>query len=284
MSRAVARSAEAFGAVIQKDSPVARIQVEGGRAVGVELENGDVHRAKVVISSLDPRQTFERLTGEKHFDDLFMKRVRRYKYRGSSGKINLALDRCPNFVSRPGAGPHLRGDIAIAPSVSYLERAFDQAKYGEWSTRPYMNIVLPALVDGSVAPPGKHIMSIFVQYAPYNLKTGPESWPSRRDDWAKDVLDTLEQYVPDLRSTILHQQVLSPWDIQEDVGLTEGNIFQGELSMEQLLFLRPVPGWGRYRTPLKGLWMCGSATHPGGGVMGAPGQLAAQALLESRSV
>jgi phytoene dehydrogenase-like protein len=284
VSDAVASAARAFGAEIRTETPVASIRVRGNRAVGVVMENGDEIEARTVLSSLDPRQTFLRMVGDAHLDDGFVRRIRRYKFRGSSGKVNLALDRCPEFTSRPGNGPHLRGDIAIAPGIEYLETAYDEAKYGAYSRRPYLNVVVPSLVDGSVAPPGKHVMSIFVQYAPYNLAEGPEAWPEKRDGWGDTVIDTLAEYCPGLRDSILHKQVLTPWDIEQDVGLSEGNIFQGELSMEQLLFLRPAGGWARYKTPIRSLWMCGSATHPGGGVMGAPGELAAKTLLRSRGV
>jgi phytoene dehydrogenase-like protein len=237
-----------------------------------------------VLSSVDPHRTFIRLVGEESLDPEFTRQVKRYKLRGSSGKVNLALDGFPEFVSRPGDGPHMRGDIAIAPSIAYLERAYDEAKYGDFSRRPYLNIVIPSLVDPSVAPPGKHVLSAFVQYAPYHIKEGAGHWPERREAFGETVIDTIEEYCPRIRDLILHKQVLTPWDIEQQVGLTEGNIFQGELSLEQLLFLRPAPGWARYRTPIKNLWLCGSGAHPGGGIMGSPGELAAKSLLRSRSI
>jgi len=237
-----------------------------------------------VVSNADPRRTFLSLVGEKHFDTDFVSHVNRYKYRGSSGKVNLALDRLPDFTCRPGDGVHIRGDIAIAPSVDYLERAFDDAKYGSFSRRPYLNVVIPSLVDPSVAPPGKHVMSIFVQYAPYNLKEGADTWPSRREEFGDTVVDTLAEYCPGLKESILHRQVMTPWDLEHEIGLTEGNIFQGELSLEQLLFLRPTPGFARYKTPVKRLWLCGSGAHPGGGIMGSPGELCAKSLLSSGEV
>ena len=173
------------------------------------------------------------------------------------------------------------GDIAIAPSTEYLERAYDQAKYGAFSARPYINVVIPSLVDPSVAPPGKHVISCFVQYAPYWLAEGPEQWPRQREAFGDAVVDTLAEYCPTLKDSILHRQVLTPWDLEQEFGLTEGNIFQGELSLEQLLFLRPAAGWARYRTPVRQLWICGSAAHPGGGIMGSPGELAAKTLLSA---
>jgi phytoene dehydrogenase-like protein len=258
---------------------VARITVRDGRATGVALENGDEITARAVLSSVDPRLTFLGMVGESNLPPEFAERIRGYKFRGSSGKVNLALDRLPNFASRPGPGAHLRGDIAIAPGIPYLERAFDEAKYGAFSRRPYINAVIPSLVDPTMAPPGKHVLSCFVQYAPYHLKEGAEHWPEKREAFGDAVVDTLAEYCPGLKDSILHRQVLTPWDIEQSIGLTEGNIFQGELSMEQLLFLRPAAGWSRYRSPVAGLWLCGSGAHPGGGIMGAPGELAAKDLL-----
>jgi phytoene dehydrogenase-like protein len=224
------------------------------------------------------------LVGESHFDASFVTQVKRYKYRGSSGKVNLALDRFPDFTCRPGDGLHVRGDIAVAPSLEYLERAYDEAKYGDFSKRPYLNVVVPSLVDPTVAPPGKHVMSIFVQYAPYHLKEGADTWPKRREEFGDTVVDTLAEYCPGLKESILHRQVLTPWDLEHEMGLTEGNIFQGELSLEQLLFLRPVQGWSRYRTPVRNLWLCGSGAHPGGGIMGAPGELCAKSMMNAGAV
>jgi phytoene dehydrogenase-like protein len=284
VSQAIANAATHHGATIRTDASVASVVVKNGRAKGVVLENGEEIDATVVISNADPRRTFLTLVGEKHFDASFTERVKRYKFRGSSGKVNLALDRFPDFTCRPGDGVHVRGDIAVAPSLEYLERAYDDAKYGAFSKRPYLNVVVPSLVDPSVAPPGKHVMSIFVQYAPYHLKEGADTWPKRREAFGDTVVDTLAEYCPGLKESILHRQVLTPWDLEHEMGLTEGNIFQGELSLEQLLFLRPVQGWSRYRTPIRNLWLCGSGAHPGGGIMGAPGELCAKSLMNSGEV
>lgn len=284
VSMACARAAQSYGAEIKTEAAVEQVIIENGRAVGVALENGDEYRAKVVVSNLDPHRTFLGIVGEDKLEDDFVKSIKRFKMRGSSGKVNLALDRLPNFTCRPGSGAHLRGDIAIAPNLDYLERAYDEAKYGSFSKKPYMNVVIPSLCDPSVAPPGKHVMSIFVQYAPYNIKEGAENWPKYRDAFGDAVIDTLAEYAPGLKESILHRQVLTPWDIEQQIGLTEGNIFHGELSMEQLLFLRPAAGWARYQTPVNGLWMCGSGTHPGGGIMGSPGELCAKRLLKSGEV
>jgi phytoene dehydrogenase-like protein len=284
VSQAIANAAQAHGATVRTDAGVASVVIKNGRAKGVVLENGEEIDAKVVVSNADPRRTFLTLVGESHFDAPFISQVQRYKYRGSSGKVNLALDRLPDFTCRPGDGVHMRGDIAVAPSVDYLERAYDDAKYGAFSKRPYLNVVVPSLVDPSVAPPGKHVMSIFVQYAPYHLKEGADAWPKCREAFGDTVVDTLAEYCPGLKDAILHRQVLTPWDLEHEIGLTEGNIFQGELSLEQLLFLRPVEGWSRYRTPIRNLWLCGSGAHPGGGIMGAPGELCAKSLLRTGEV
>ena len=197
--------------------------------------------------------------------------------------MNLAVDRLPEFACRPGDGPHLYGDVAIAPSVRYLEKAYDQAKYGDFSERPYINMVVPTLLDPTMAPPGKHVISCFVQYAPYDIKEGAPNWPQRREDFGDAVVDTLSEYIPGLKDSILHRQVLTPWDMEQEYGLTEGNIFHGELSLEQLLYLRPVAGYAKYKTPVQGLWMCASGTHPGGGIMGASGEMAAKAILRRQA-
>ncbi len=284
ISLALAGAAQAHGAEILTHSPVARFRVRDGRASGVVLENGDEIAARAVISALDPHRTFLKLVGAEHLEPDFLAGIRRYKLRGSSGKVNLALDRIPDFTCRPGAGAHLMGDVSIAPNIATLERAYDDAKYGAFSRRPFLNIVFPSLADPTVAPPGKHVMSIFVQYAPYWLAEGPESWPAQREAFADTVIQTLAEYCPSLPDAILHRHVLTPWDLEQEYGLTEGNIFHGELGLEQMLFLRPVPGWARYRTPLRQLWMCAAGTHPGGGVMGASGELAAKTLLRSGGV
>ena len=281
VSLACARAAQSHGAEIRTEAGVDHVRIENGRATGVVLEDGEEIAAHRVISSCDPHRTFLGLVGDDHLDPEFAQQIRRYKLRGSSGKVNLAVDRLPQFFEREGTA-HLRGDIAIAPSIDYLERAYDEAKYGNFSSRPYINIVIPSLLDPTVAPPGKHIISMFVQYAPYHLAEGPEAWPDKREAFGDAVVGTLAEYCPGLEESILYRQVLTPWDLEQEFGLTEGNIFQGELSLEQLLFLRPAAGWARYRTPVRDLWMCGSGTHPGGGIMGASGQLAAAAILGAR--
>ena len=283
ISEAIASAARSLGAEIRTEAPVARIDVANGRARGVVLESGEAISAGTVLSSVDSHVTFLSLVDPSNLEPSFLEEVRRYKYRGSSAKVNLSLDALPELACKPGVGEWLRGAISFSPSVEYMERAYDDAKYGRFSARPYIDCIIPTLVDPSMAPPGKHVMSCFVQYAPYHLADGGVWDDAMRDALGQSVIDTLEERFPKIRDLILHAQVLTPLDIERITGLTEGNIFQGELSLEQLFFNRPVPGWARYRTPIKGLWMCGSATHPGGGIMGAPGRIAALELLGSRA-
>jgi phytoene dehydrogenase-like protein len=277
ISNAIAGAARELGVEIRTEAPVAKVLMSNGRAKGVVLDNGDEIRCDVVSSSLDPRLTFIKMVGKEHLPADFVEDVNRYKFRGSSGKVNLALSGLPDFTCLPGEGRHLRGAISISPAVEYMERAYDDAKYGRYSRRPYIDMVIPTLTDPSVAPPGKHILSCFVQYAPYHLKEG--TWDEKREEFGDTVVDTISEYAPNLRRLILHRQVLTPLDIETKFGLSEGNIFQGELTLEQLFFLRPAPGWAQYRTPVRSLYMCGSATHPGGGIMGAPGLNAARMIL-----
>jgi phytoene dehydrogenase-like protein len=277
ISDAIANAAREAGAEIRTQTPVARIRTSGGRATGVVLANGDELTAKHVLSSVDPHLTFLRLVEPSDLPTEFVEDVRRYKFRGSSGKVNLALDGLPEFTCLPGSGAHLRGAISISPSIDYMERAYDEAKYGEFSSHPYLDIVIPTLTDPSLAPPGKHVVSCFVQYAPYRLARG--TWDDQREAFGDTVVNTLAGYAPTIRDRILHRQVLTPLDLEREFGLTEGNIFQGELSLEQLFFLRPAPGWAEHATPIRNLWMCGSATHPGGGIMGAPGRNAVRRML-----
>src|SRR5437899_427117 len=212
----------------------------------------------------------------------FLESVRRYKFRGSSGKVNLALDALPDFKSMPGQGAHLRGAISISPGIEYMERAYDDAKYGHYSRKPYIDMVIPSLTDPSVAPPGKHVMSCFVQYAPYKLAQG--TWDDHKEAFGDTVINTIAEHAPNIKKIIIGRQILTPLDLEREFGLTQGNIFQGELSLEQLFFLRPVAGWAYYRTPIRNLYMCGSATHPGGGIMGANGRLASQVILKEWSL
>lgn len=278
IAEAIAGAARRFGAEIRTEAGVAQVIVKDGRATGVVLESGDEISARVVVSGLDPKRTFLKLIEANQLPTDFVDCIRRFKIRGSSGKVNLSLSELPNFTSLPGEGPHLRGAISISPSVDYLERAYDDAKYGDFSRRPYMDIIIPSMIDPGMAPPGKHVMSIFVQYAPSDLKGGWDE--TRREAFGDAVIDTLAQYAPNLPGAILHRQVRTPWDMERDMGLTQGNIFHGELSLHQLFFLRPAPSWADYRTPLENFYQCGSGTHPGGGISGASGRLAALNVLQ----
>jgi len=280
ISNAIADAAREAGAEIRTEAAIEKIILKNGQARGVVLKNGDEIYARVVSSSVDPRLTFMKMVGEEHLPADFTEDLKRYKYRGSSGKVNLALDGLPDLKCLPGVGPHLRGAISISPGVEYMERAYDDAKYGRYSRRPYIDIVIPSLTDPSVAPPGKHVMSCFVQYAPYHLKEG--NWDEQREAFGDTVIDTIAEHAPNIRELILHRQVLTPLDLEREFGLSEGNIFQGELTLEQLFFLRPAPGWAQYRTPIRNLYMCGSATHPGGGIMGASGRNAAMQILRDK--
>ena len=278
ISNAIAGAARAAGAEIRTSSPVDRIVVSSNLATGVVLASGDELPARMVASSVDPRLTFLGLVGASHLPDEFVEAIRRFRYRGSSGKVNMALDALPDFRSRPGPGPHLRGAMSISPAVDYMERAYDEAKYGRYSSRPYIDIVIPSLTDPTVAPPGKHVMSCFVQYAPYHLAGG--AWDDCREAFGDTVVDTITEHAPNLKDIILHRQVVTPLDLEREFGLSEGNIFHGELTLEQLFFLRPAPGWARHRTPIRNLYLCGSGAHPGGGIMGAPGRNAATVMMK----
>jgi phytoene dehydrogenase-like protein len=208
----------------------------------------------------------------------FVRQVRNFKIRGSSGKLNIALDGLPRFPQIPAGSPSMRGDLHVTDTIEMMERAYDDWKEGRWSRAPYIDMLLPTLIDPTMAPEGKHYMSVFVQYCPYQLAEGPWT-PERRTAFGETVLGTIGAYSPNFRDLVRHAEVRTPWDIENEVGLTEGNIFQGELTLDQLLFNRPIPGYAQYRAPVRGLYMCGSSTHPGGGVMGAPGANAARAIL-----
>jgi phytoene dehydrogenase-like protein len=278
ISNAIADAAREAGVEIRTKAPVGKILVKNGRAAGVVLQSGEELSASVVSSSVDPHLTFEKFLEPSELPGDFLEGVRRYKFRGSSGKVNLALDALPNFKCFPGSGAHLRGAISISPSMEYMERAYDDAKYGHFSRKPYIDMVIPSLTDPSVAPPGKHVLSCFVQYAPYKLAQG--TWDDQKQAFGDNVINTIAEYAPNIKDIIVGRQVLTPLDLEREFGLTQGNIFQGELSLEQLFFLRPVAGWAYYRTPIHNLYMCGSATHPGGGIMGANGRIASQVILK----
>jgi phytoene dehydrogenase-like protein len=279
IAEALARSAQSLGVQIRTDAPVEQVIVQNGRAKGVALANGDEIAAGVVVSSLDPQQSFLKLVDARELPGELVESLRKYRFQGSSGKVNLALDAAPQLACRPGVGRHLSGAISISPSVDYIEHAYDEAKYGDFSRRPYIDIIIPSMIDPDMAPPGKHIMSCFVQYAPYHLRNG--TWEQQREAFGDAVIDSLCEYFPNLKDILLYRQVLTPWDIEQTTGLTEGNIFQGELSLSQLFFLRPAAGVAKYKTPLRNYYLCGSGTHPGGGISGASGRLAAMEILKA---
>jgi len=278
ISNAIGAAARELGVEIRTQASVDKIMVKDGRTTGVALKSGEEISANIVSSSVDPHLTFEKFIESSDLPSDFLESVRRYKFRGSSGKVNLALDALPDFKSMPGQGAHLRGAISISPSIEYMERAYDDAKYGRYSRKPYIDMVIPSLTDPSVAPPGKHVLSCFVQYAPYKLAQG--TWDDHKEAFGDTVVNTIAEHAPNIKKIIVGRQILTPLDLEREFGLTQGNIFQGELSLEQLFFLRPVPGWAYYRTPIDNLYMCGSATHPGGGIMGAPGRIASQVILK----
>jgi len=281
ISNAIGDAAREAGVEIRTQAAIEKIIVKDGKAKGVVLANGDEIYADTISSSVDPRLTFNKFIEAEHLPVDFLEDINRFKYRGSSGKVNMALDALPNFKCMPGPGAHLRGAISVSPSVEYMERAYDDAKYGNFSRKPYIDMVIPSLTDPSVAPPGKHVLSCFVQYAPYKLRPGL-NWDDQKEAFGDTVVNTIAEYAPNIKDIILHRQVVTPLDLEREWGLSEGNIFQGELSLEQLFFLRPAPGYARFRTPIQNLYMCGSATHPGGGIMGAPGRLAALEILKDK--
>jgi phytoene dehydrogenase-like protein len=279
---AIAEAARRRGAEIRTGAGVRKILVKDGAARGVVLENGDEIAAKVVVSNLDPKRTFLQLVGDGELEPEFARRIRNYRCEGTSAKINLALDGLPDFRALPGApGPQHRATMHICPSIDYVERAWDDAKYGRPSQSPMLEMTVPTMYDATLAPEGRHIMGIFLQYAPYTLREG--SWEELREPFADRVLDIIEEYAPGFKGHVVHRQVLSPYDLEQRFGITGGNIFHGEMSLDQMFCLRPVAGSARYATPVRGLYLCGSGAHPGGGVMGAPGYNAARAILKRPS-
>ena len=279
VSEAMAASARAKGAEIRTNAAVAKVLVRNGRAQGVVLESGEEIEAGMVASNLDPKVTFLRLLDERDLGPDFVAAIRHFRIEGTSCKINLALNGLPEFTAYPGApGPHHRATMHICPSIDYVERAWDDAKYGRASERPLLELTIPTMYDPSLAPAGKHIMGIFLQYAPYTLREG--TWDGLREPFGDRVIALIEEYVPNIRQIVEHRQVLSPLDLERRFGITGGNIFHGEMSLDQMFVMRPVAGWARYRTPVKGLFLCGSGAHPGGGVMGAPGFNCAREMLK----
>ncbi len=289
VAEALASAARSFGAEIKTSAGVQAVITKNGKATGVALTNGDEYTADIVVSSLDPKRTFLDLIDQSLIPNQLIADIQRFNIQGSSGKVNLALDALPDFsalrVPRGTDTPMrlraaLKGAISISPSLDYMERAYDDAKYGNFSQRPYIDIIIPSMIDPDMAPPGKHVMSCFVQYAPYKLADG--EWDAeKREAFGDAVINTIAEYAPNIRDIIIGRQVRTPKDIEDTTGLSQGNIFAGELSLSQLLFLRPAAGWAQYATPVRGYWQCGSGTHPGGGITGAPGRLAALEILKS---
>jgi phytoene dehydrogenase-like protein len=279
LSQAIASAARGYGAAIRTGVAVTRICVADGRATGVALTGGEQLSAKVVISNADPRTTFLKLINPVDIDPTFLAQLRHIKYRGSAARVHLALNGLPTFIALNGDDPSLlRGVIRIAPGLDDLERASDDAKYGEHSKRPYLDVTIPSLSDPGLAPPGRHALSIYAQYAPYRLASG--SWDDRREAFGDAVIDTLAQYAPDLREKIVHRRVLTPLDLETLYGLPEGSGSHGEMTLDQFFYMRPVPGHARYRAPIRGLYLCGAGTHPGGGVTGINGSNAAREALK----
>lgn len=278
VSKAIAGALEELGGEIRTNAGVDKILVKNGEAKGVVLENGEEIQSRIVVSNLDAKRTFLKCMDPKDLPSEVIEKAKNFKIRGSSGKLNIALDGLPDFPALPKGSSLLRGDFHFIDSLERMERAYDDWKNGTWSQDPYVDTLIPTQVDPTMAPPGKHFMSVFVQYCPPTLADG-EWTDEKRDAFGKTVIDQMAEYSPNIKDLILHAEVRTPRELENEVGLTEGNIFQGELTLDQLLFNRPFPGYGQYRGPVRGMYMCGSSTHPGGGVMAAPGANAAREIL-----
>ena len=285
-TQVLARAAQAFGAEIILESPVSNVITSNGRATGVALEDGTEIEADIVVSAVDPRRTFMQLVDPRELPSDLVENIKRFRFQGTSAKVNFALDGLPKYPALGDRGDQYRGFTNIGPSIDYLERAYDEAKYGWYSSRPYIDCAIQSTIDPDMAPPGKHVMSCFVQYAPYHLKHkdgSPADWDQERQGFGDTVQKTLESFFPGFSELVLHREIVTPLDIERVVGLSEGNIFAGEFLAPQMFFFRPAPGWNQYRTPIDGYYQCGSGTHPGGCVMGAPGKLASQQILKDVS-
>jgi phytoene dehydrogenase-like protein len=279
LASALAGACSDLGVEIRRESPVRHILTDRGRVAGARLEDGTQIDARIVASSVDAHRTFERFLTPSELPEFFRDAVARIDYSSASAKINLAIAEPPRFTCMPegGVGPHHRGTMHIGPSLEYLERAYDDAKYGRPSERPILEMTMATSVDRTIAPPGKHLLSIFVQYAPYKLAEG--NWDDIKEQFADRCIDVLAEYAPNVPGAIEHRQVLSPVDLERTFGITGGNIMQGAMSPHQLFCFRPVAGWADHRTPIRGLYLCGAASHPGGGVLGACGKNAAEEIL-----
>jgi phytoene dehydrogenase-like protein len=280
LTAALVKAAVAAGAEIKTAAPVARIQVVDGKASKIVLENGDELSAGAVISGADPRTTFLKFVDPLDLDPNFINKIRNYRSLGAAAKINLALSDLPEFSLRKDMAREqsLAGRIHVGPDIDYLERAFDAAKYGGYSERAVLDMTIPSLTDSTLAPKGAHVMSIHVQFAPYELRAG--DWNERRDEFADRVIDLLAEYAPNIKSLIVGRQVITPRDLQDTYGLSGGHLLHGEQSLDQFFTFRPLIGWAQYRTPVKGLYLCGAGTHPGGGVTCGPGANAAREILK----
>ncbi len=274
----IAGALQTYGGELRSEAGVEKIIVKNGRATGVALESGEEISARLVVSAIDVKQTFLDRMDKSDLPEDFYNRVKNFKIRGSSGKVNIALDGLPTFPAIPKGSTLYHGDMHFIDSMERMERAFDDWKAGTWSKDPYIDMLIPTLTDPTMAPPGKHFMSCFVQYCPYQIDGRAWTEPER-EAFGQTVIDQIANYSPDFKSLILHYEVRTPEDIENQIGITEGNIFHGELTMDQLLFNRPVPGYAQYRAPVSGLYMCGSSTQTGGGVMSAPGANAAREIL-----
>jgi phytoene dehydrogenase-like protein len=279
LTAAMAAAAKQAGAEIRTGAEVAEILVKHGAVTGVRLANGEEILAKAVVSGADPRRTFLGLLDPVHLPPSFVVKMQNFRASGTAAKLNIALDALPIFTALKNASEsanNLAGRIHIGPGIDYLERAFDSSKYGEFSTAPYLDISIPSISDPSLAPAGKHVMSVHMQFAPYKLKAG--DWSQHRDALRDATLSTLAQYAPDLASKILAVQTLTPKDLESTYGLTGGHPFHGELALDQIFTMRPLLGWARYATPIKHLYLCSNGTHPGNGLTGASGHNAAREI------
>jgi len=278
LANAFGQAARDSGVTIRTEAEVTRIVSVNGRVTGVEVNGGETIDARIVASNADPKRTFLHLVNPEELGPEFLNHVRNFEMNGVVAKVNFALDGAPRLtLAGDGVPPHFR----VCPSLEYMERAYDDAKYGRVSKDPFLDVTVPTVVDPDLAPPGKHVMSALVQYAPFALRRG--QWDTEREKLGERVTAILEDHMPGLERLILHRQVLTPVDLQEKFGLTEGHIYHGEMTLDQSLVLRPVPGWSRYRTPVEGLYLCGSGSHPGGGITGAPGYNAAREILKDWS-
>jgi phytoene dehydrogenase-like protein len=284
LSQSIAKSCQSLGVEVVTSAPVDKIMIKDGRANGIVLKDGREIKAKMVVSGADPNITFNHLVDSKDLPAEFVRNVKRINYDSASVKINLALSELPNFTAVPGleAGPHHRGTIHICPNMQYIEDAYSDSIAGRPSAHPILECTIPSVVDSTIAPPGKHVMNIFTQYGPHTLREGL-NWETERPKYLARCLDILSEYAPNIKGAVLHTEILTPRDLEKEWNLTGGNLFHGRLTLEQMFNMRPVPGYSDYRTPIDGLYICGSGAHPGGGVMGTPGLNSARAIIKDKA-